>query len=128
MGFLTLDYVVFGAYCVVIMAIGLYLSRDEKGHEKTANDYFLAGNSLSWWAIGASLIAANISAEHFIGMSGSGFAVGIGIAAYEWLAAVTLILVAKFLLPQMINNKIYTIPQFAKERYGKGVSFFFSFF
>ncbi|MBR09020.1 MAG: sodium/glucose cotransporter [Rickettsiales bacterium] len=128
MGFLTLDYVVFGAYCVVIMAIGLYLSRDEKGHEKTANDYFLAGNSLSWWAIGASLIAANISAEHFIGMSGSGFAVGIGIAAYEWLAAVTLILVAKFLLPQMIDKKIYTMPQFAKERYGKGVSFCFSFF
>lgn len=128
MGFLTLDYIVFGAYCLVILAIGLYLSRDEKGHEKTANDYFLAGNSLSWWAIGASLIAANISAEHFIGMSGSGFAVGIGIAAYEWLAAVTLILVAKFLLPQMIDKKIYTMPQFAKERYGTGVSFFFSFF
>ncbi|WP_421870338.1 sodium:solute symporter family transporter [Marinoscillum sp.] len=128
MGFEIIDYVVFGLYCVIIMAIGLYLSRDEKGHEKTANDYFLAGNSLSWWAIGASLIAANISAEHFIGMSGSGFAVGIGIAAYEWLAAVTLILVAKYLLPQMIDKKIYTIPQFAKERYGKGVSFFFSFF
>ncbi|MEQ8472474.1 MAG: sodium/solute symporter [Marinoscillum sp.] len=128
MGFLTLDYVVFGVYCVLIMSIGLYLSRDKKGHEKTANDYFLAGNSLSWWAIGASLIAANISAEHFIGMSGSGFAVGIGIAAYEWLAAVTLILVAKFLLPQMIDKKIYTMPQFAKERYGSGVSFFFSFF
>lgn len=128
MGFLTLDYIVFGTYCVLIMVLGLYLSRDEKGKEKTANDYFLAGNSLSWWAIGASLIAANISAEHFIGMSGSGFAVGIGIAAYEWLAAVTLILVAKFLLPQMIDQKIYTMPQFAKERYGKGVSFFFSFF
>lgn len=128
MGFEIVDYVVFGLYCAIIMAIGLYLSRDKKGHEKTANDYFLAGNSLSWWAIGASLIAANISAEHFIGMSGSGFAIGIGIAAYEWLAAVTLILVAKYLLPQMINNKIYTIPQFAKERYGKGVSFFFSFF
>ncbi|WP_258104730.1 sodium/solute symporter [Marinoscillum sp. MHG1-6] len=128
MGFLTLDYIVFGAYCVVILCIGLFISRDKEGEEKTANDYFLAGNSLSWWAIGASLIAANISAEHFIGMSGSGFAVGIGIAAYEWLAAITLILVAKFLLPQMIDKKIYTMPQFAKERYGKGVSFFFSFF
>lgn len=127
MGFHTIDYVVFAAYCVLIMFIGLYLSRD-KGKEKTANDYFLAGNTLSWWAIGASLIAANISAEHFIGMSGSGFAVGIGIAAYEWLAAITLIIVAKYLLPQMIDKKIYTIPQFAKERYGKGVSFFFSFF
>lgn len=128
MGFATLDYVVFGIYCLVILVIGLYLSRDDKGHEKTANDYFLAGNSLSWWAIGASLIAANISAEHFIGMSGSGFAIGMGIAAYEWLAAITLILVAKFLLPQMIDKKIYTMPQFAKERYGQGVSFFFSFF
>jgi len=128
MGFLTLDYIVFGVYCAVILFIGLFISRDKKGEEKTANDYFLASNSLSWWAIGASLIAANISAEHFMGMSGSGFALGIGIAAYEWLAAVTLILVAKFLLPQMIDKKIYTMPQFAKERYGKGVSFFFSFF
>lgn len=128
MGFETIDYVVFGLYCLIILSIGLFLSRDKKGHQKTANEYFLAGNSLSWWAIGASLIAANISAEHFIGMSGSGFAVGIGIAAYEWLAAITLILVAKFLLPQMIDKKIYTMPQFAKERYGKGVSFFFSFF
>ncbi len=128
MGFQTLDYIVFAVYCVIILFMGLFISRDKKGEEKTANDYFLAGNTLSWWAIGASLIAANISAEHFMGMSGSGFALGIGIAAYEWLAAVTLILVAKFLLPQMIEKKIYTMPQFAKERYGKGVSFFFSFF
>lgn len=128
MGFLTLDYIVFGVYCAVILFIGLFISRDKKGHEKNSNDYFLASNSLSWWAIGASLIAANISAEHFMGMSGSGFAIGLGIAAYEWLAAITLILVAKFLLPQMIDKKIYTMPQFAKERYGKGVSFFFSFF
>lgn len=128
MGFEILDYIVFGVYCAVILFIGLFISRDKKGEEKTANDYFLASNSLSWWAIGASLIAANISAEHFMGMSGSGFAIGIGIAAYEWLAAITLILVAKFLLPQMIDKKIYTMPQFAKERYGSGVSFFFSFF
>lgn len=128
MNFKLLDYIVFGLYCLLILVIGLLLSRDKKGQQKTANDYFLAGNSLSWWAIGASLIAANISAEQFIGMSGSGYAIGLAIAAYEWLAAVTLILVAKFLLPQMIDKKIYTMPQFAKERYGKGVSFFFSFF
>ena len=127
-GFTTLDYVIFIVYAITIVTLGLWLSRGKEGKKEDSKDYFLAGGSLSWWAIGASLIAANISAEHFMGMSGSGFAVGIGIAAYEWLAAVTLILVAKFLLPQMIDKKIYTMPQLAKERYGKGVSFFFSFF
>ena len=127
-GFTTIDYIIFICYAVLIVALGLYLSRGKGGKEEDSKDYFLAGGTLSWWAIGASLIAANISAEHFIGMSGSGFAVGLGIAAYEWLAAITLILVAKFLLPLMIDKKIYTMPQFAKERYGKGVSFFFSFF
>lgn len=127
-GFTTIDYIIFIVYAIVIVSLGLWLSRSKKGHEKDSKDYFLAGGTLSWWAIGASLIAANISAEHFIGMSGSGFRVGLGIAAYEWIAAVTLILVAKFLLPQMIDKKIYTMPQFAKERYGQGVSFFFSFF
>ncbi|MBN2167217.1 MAG: sodium/solute symporter [Marinilabiliaceae bacterium] len=127
-GFTTLDYIIFIAYAVLIVSLGLWLSRGKEGKEEDAKDYFLAGGTLSWWAIGASLIAANISAEHFIAMSGSGFAVGLGIAAYEWIAAITLILVAKFLLPQMIDKKIYTMPQFASERYGKGVSFFFSFF
>ena len=127
-GFTTLDYMIFAAYALVIMSLGLWLSRTKKGEEKDSKDYFLAGGKLAWWAIGASLIAANISAEHFIGMSGSGFRIGLGIAAYEWIAAITLILVAKYLLPQMIDKKIYTMPQFAKERYGKGVSFFFSFF
>jgi SSS family solute:Na+ symporter len=127
-GFTFLDYAIFAAYAVMIVALGLYLSRGKGGQQEDAKDYFLAGGRLSWWAIGASLIAANISAEHFIGMSGSGFAIGLGIAAYEWLAAVTLILVAKFLLPQMIEDKIFTMPQLAKERYGEGVSFFFSFF
>ncbi|MBN2596836.1 sodium:solute symporter family transporter [Labilibaculum sp.] len=127
-GFTTIDYAIFIAYAILIVALGLWLSRSKSGEEESAKDYFLAGGTLSWWAIGASLIAANISAEHFIGMSGSGFAVGLGIAAYEWIAAITLILVAKFLLPQMIDKKIYTMPQFAKERYGEGVSFFFSFF
>jgi solute:Na+ symporter, SSS family len=127
-GFQTLDYVIFIAYAILIMWMGLWLSRTPKGTEKDSKDYFLAGGSLSWWAVGASLIAANISAEHFIGMSGSGFRIGLGIAAYEWLAAITLIIVAKFLLPEMLDKKIYTMPQLARERYGKGVAFFFSFF
>ncbi len=127
-GFTTIDYAIFIAYAILIVGLGLWLSRTKKGHQEDAKDYFLAGGTLSWWAIGASLIAANISAEHFIGMSGSGYAIGLGIAAYEWLAAITLILVAKFLLPQMIEKKIFTMPQLAKERYGEGVSFFFSFF
>ena len=127
-GFTTIDYVIFILYAVVIVGLGLWLSRGKEGHDEDAKDYFLAGGTLSWWAIGASLIAANISAEHFIGMSGSGFRIGLGIAAYEWIAAITLILVAKYLLPLMIEKKIYTMPQLAKERYGQGVSFFFSFF
>ncbi|MDD4645498.1 MAG: sodium/solute symporter [Bacteroidales bacterium] len=127
-GFTTIDYLIFIGYAILIVGLGLWLSRTKKGEEKDSKDYFLAGGTLSWWAIGASLIAANISAEHFIGMSGSGFRIGLGIAAYEWLAAITLILVAKYLLPQMIEKKIFTMPQLAKERYGQGVSFFFSFF
>jgi solute:Na+ symporter, SSS family len=127
-GFTLLDYMIFIAYALMIVSLGLWLSRTKKGEEKSSKDYFLAGGNLSWWAVGASLIAANISAEHFIAMSGSGFAIGLGIAAYEWIAAITLIFVAKFLLPQMIDKKIYTMPQLARERYGAGVSFFFSFF
>lgn len=125
-GFQTADYLVFGIYALIIVAIGLYVSRSSK--EKSSTDYFLAGRSLSWWAIGASLIAANISAEQFIGMSGSGFRIGIGIAAYEWIAAATLILVAKYLLPIMIEKRIYTMPQLLNERYGQGVSMAFSVF
>lgn len=125
-GFQTADYLVFGIYAAIIIAIGLFISRFSK--EKSASDYFLAGRSLSWWAIGASLIAANISAEQFIGMSGSGFRIGIGIAAYEWIAAATLILVAKYLLPIMLEKRIYTMPQLLNERYGHGVSIAFSIF
>jgi SSS family solute:Na+ symporter len=108
--------------------LGLFLSRNKKGQDKTANDYFLAGNKLTWWAVGASLIAANISAEQFIGMSGSGFKIGICVAAYEIMAAVTLIIVAKFLLPVMLQRRIYTIPQFLRERYNDGVGMAFSIF
>ena len=115
--FTIIDYAVFGAYAVLIISVGLYVSRTKKGHEKTAEDYFLAGKSLPWWAIGASLIAANISAEQFIGMSGSGFAVGLAIASYEWMAAITIILVAKYFLPIFMKQGLYTIPQFIEKRF-----------
>ena len=127
-GFIFADYLVFVIYALVVVGIGLWVSRTKKGEQKTASDYFLASRSLKWWAIGASLIAANISAEHFIGMSGSGFRIGIGIAAYEWIAAITLIVVAKYLLPLMLDKKIYTMPQLLNERYGRGVSLAFSIF
>ncbi len=127
-GFATIDYVIFGAYIVLLIFLGLFLSRNKKGQEKNANDYFLAGNTLTWWAVGASLIAANISAEQFIGMSGSGYKIGLCIAAYELMAAAALILVAKFLLPIMIERKIFTIPQFLRERYNNGVGLAFSIF
>lgn len=95
-GFSTLDYVIFIIYAAVILFLGLWVSRTKKGVEKTAQEYFLADKSLTWWAVGASLIAANISAEHFIGTSGSGFAIGLAISAYEWMAAIALIIVAKY--------------------------------
>ncbi len=117
MDFSTLDIIVFVTYCLTIVGIGLYVSRDKKGHQKSAEDYFLAGKSLPWWAIGASLIAANISAEQFIGMSGSGFAIGLAIASYEWMAALTLLIVGKFFLPIFIEKKLYTIPEFIEKRY-----------
>ena len=117
MGFATIDIIVFIGYCLLIVGIGIYVSRDKKGHEKSAEDYFLAGKSLPWWAIGASLIAANISAEQFIGMSGSGFALGLAIASYEWMAAVTLLVVGKFFLPIFIEKGLYTIPEFVEKRY-----------
>jgi len=115
--FETLDYLVFALYGIIILGVGLWVSRDKKGKTKTAEDYFLASKSLPWWAIGASLIAANISAEQFIGMSGSGFAVGLAIASYEWMAAITLIIVGKYFLPIFIEKKIYTIPEFVEKRF-----------
>lgn len=112
-----LDYLVFGIYAVIIVSVGLWVSRTKKGTEKTTEDYFLAGKSLPWWAIGASLIAANISAEQIIGMSGSGFKVGLAIASYEWMAAITLIIVAKYFLPIFIRQGLYTIPEFVEKRF-----------
>lgn len=110
----TIDYVIFGIYVLVIISVGLAVSRKNK---QSTEGYFLAGKSLPWWAVGASLIAANISAEQFIGMSGSGFVIGLGIASYEWMAAITLIIVAKFFLPVFIDKGIYTIPEFVEKRY-----------
>ena len=125
-GFQTVDLVIFVVYIVILVALGLFLGRTKKGQEKSANDYFLAGNTLTWWAVGASLIAANISAEQFIGMSGTGFRDGIATAAYEVMAAITLIVIGKFLLPIMLKRKIFTIPQFLRERYSDGVGLAFS--
>ena len=127
-GFETADYLVFVAYIVLLVGMGIFLSRGKKGEEKSSTDYFLAGNTLTWWAVGASLIAANISAEQFIGMSGSAYVSGIAMAAYELMAAATLIVVGKFLLPLMIEKKVLTIPQFLSERYNWGVGLSFSIF
>ena len=127
-GFALIDYAIFVLYIILLVGLGFFLSRSKNGEEKSSNDYFLAGNTLTWWAVGASLIAANISAEQFIGMSGSAYASGIAIAAYELMAAATLIVVGKFLLPVMIERKIFTIPQFLRERYNWGVGLAFSVF
>ena len=111
------DYAVFVIYAILILGVGLWVSRNKDGKEKSAEDYFLASKSLPWWAIGASLIAANISAEQFIGMSGSGFTLGLAIASYEWMAALTLIIVGKYFLPIFIEKGLYTIPEFVEQRY-----------
>ncbi|NQV73234.1 sodium/solute symporter [bacterium] len=121
MYFSTLDYVVFALYGAVIIGLGLWVSREKEGHQKDTSDYFLAGKSLPWWAVGASLIASNISAEQFIGMSGSGFRVGLAIASYEWMAAVTLLVIAYFFLPIYLQKGIFTMPQFLEKRYDSRV-------
>ena len=117
----TLDISVFIVYVIALIAIAYVVSREKAGHEKNANDYFLAGNSLPWWAIGASLIAANISAEQIIGMSGSGYKIGLAIASYEWMAALTLMIVGKYFLPIFLERKIYTMPQFLEQRFDSRV-------
>lgn len=108
--FSILDYAIFIAYACLILFVGLWASRSKKGKNGDTQDYFLAGRSLSWWVIGSSIIASNISAEQFIGMSGSGFAIGLGIASYEFIAAATLIVVAVFFLPVYLKANIYTMP------------------
>ena len=116
-----IDVAVVVVYFILIFGLAQYVSRDKKGHAKDSSDYFLASKSLPWWAIGASLIAANISAEQIVGMSGSGYAIGLAIASYEWMAALTLLIVGKFFLPIFLRNEIYTMPQFLEQRYGPTV-------
>ena len=114
----TIDVVVVLVYFVAIFGLAQFVSREKAGHQKNSTDYFLASRNLPWWAIGASLIAANISAEQIVGMSGSGYAIGLAIASYEWMAALTILIVGKFFLPIFLKNEIYTMPQFLEQRYG----------
>ena len=116
------DYIVFLIYFVVVAGYGYWIYHKKKAKEMDSKDFFLAEGSLTWWAIGASLIASNISAEHFIGMSGSGFALGLAISSYEWMAAATLIIVAVFFIPIYLKNKIFTMPQFLARRYNDTVA------
>lgn len=117
----TIDIVVVVIYAIGIFALAQWVSRSKKGEQKDTSDYFLASRSLPWWAIGASLIAANISAEQIVGMSGSGYVIGLAIASYEWMAALTLLIVGKFFLPIFLRNQIYTMPQFLEQRFGPSI-------
>ncbi|WP_313318264.1 sodium/sugar symporter [Stenotrophomonas sp.] len=121
MGLGTLDITIVLVYLAGIFVLAQWVSREKAGHSKDAKDYFLASKSLPWWAIGASLIAANISAEQIIGMSGSGYAIGLAVASYEWMAALTLLIVGKWFLPVFLRNGIYTMPQFLEQRYGSRI-------
>lgn len=121
MDFSTTDYIVFIGYIVFIVTLGLWVSREKKGHIKDTKDYFLASKALPWWAVGASLIASNISAEQVIGMSGSGYVIGLAIASYEWMSALTLVIVAKYFLPIFLKKEIYTMPQFLEIRFDRRV-------
>ena len=114
----AIDLTVVIIYAIGIFGLAQYVSREKAGHTKDSSDYFLASKNLPWWAIGASLIAANISAEQIVGMSGSGYAIGLAIASYEWMAAATLLIVGKWFLPIFLANKIYTMPQFLEQRFG----------
>jgi SSS family solute:Na+ symporter len=124
----TLDYIVFIIYFITVAGYGLWVYQRKKSTGADSKDYFLAEGSLTWWAIGASLIASNISAEQFIGMSGSGFKMGLAIASYEWMAAATLIIVAVFFMPVYLRNKIYTMPQFLHTRYNGTVAMIMAVF
>jgi solute:Na+ symporter, SSS family len=124
----NIDIAVVATYAVCIFALAQWVSREKPGHVKTSQDYFLAGRALPWWAIGTSLIAANISAEQIIGMSGSGYVIGLGIASYEWMSALTLLIVGKFFLPVFLRNRIYTMPEFLQRRYGRSVQLVLAIF
>src|SRR5437868_5588313 len=122
------DYLVFLFYFIVVAGYGYWIYRRKKKAVTDTKDFFLAEGALTWWAIGASLIASNISAEQFIGMSGSGFKIGIGIASYEWMAAASLLIVAVFFMPVYLKNKIYTMPQFLNQRYNSTVAMIMAVF
>jgi solute:Na+ symporter, SSS family len=117
----TIDTAIVVIYAVSIFVLAQWVSREKNHHQKDAQDYFLASRALPWWAIGTSLIAANISAEQIIGMSGSGYVIGLGIASYEWMAALTLIIVGKYFVPIFLKNGIYTMPEFLEKRYSPSV-------
>src|SRR6195952_5071465 len=125
---ITGDWVVFVIYFIIVATYGYWVYRRKHNADATSKDYFLAAGSLTWWAIGASLIASNISAEQMVGMSGSGFAMGLAISAYEWMAAATLVLVAIFFIPVYLKNKIYTMPQFLNQRYNGTVAMIMAVF
>jgi solute:Na+ symporter, SSS family len=127
-GLQTIDYLVFLFYFILVSAYGYYIYQKKKSKETNTQDFFLAEGSLTWWAIGASLIASNISAEQMIGMSGNGFSMGLGISTYEWMAAATLLVVAVFFMPIYLKNKISTMPQFLSQRYNKTVSLIMAIF
>src|SRR5882724_1726307 len=122
------DYIVFLVYFVIVSSYGWWVYKRKHNADATSRDYFLAEGSLTWWAIGASLIASNISAEQFIGMSGSGFKMGLAISSYELMAAITLVIVAVFFIPVYLKNKIYTMPQFLNQRYNSTVAMIMAIF
>ncbi|KAA9354042.1 sodium/sugar symporter [Larkinella humicola] len=124
----TLDYVVFFIYFIIVASYGYWIYQRKKTKETSSTDFFLAEGSLTWWAIGSSLIASNISAEQFIGASGDGFAMGLAIATYEWMAAATLIVVAVFFMPIYLKNRIFTMPQFLTKRYNNTVAMIMAIF
>lgn len=124
----TKDFIVFFVYFIIVAGYGLWIYKKKKSESGGSKDYFLAEGSLTWWAIGASLIASNISAEQFVGMSGSGFQIGLAISAYEWMAALTLIIVAVFFIPVYLKNKIFTMPQFLHQRYNGTVAMVMAIF
>ncbi len=127
-GLQTQDYIVFALYFIAVASYGLWVYYNKKKTKTTSTEFFLAEGQLTWWAIGASLIASNISAEQFIGMSGNGFRLGLAIASYEWLAAVSLVIVAVFFMPVYLKNHIFTMPQFLKTRYNESVAMIMAIF
>jgi len=124
----SLDYVIFFVYFIIVSVYGYWIYHRKKSEAASTKDFFLAEGSLTWWAIGASLIASNISAEQFIGMSGNGFSMGLAISSYEWMAAATLVIVALFFMPIYLKNNIFTMPQFLSQRYNPTVSLIMAIF